>query len=739
MRGRAVEGTDVAFWYLTKRNMQGATDVAAVNAAVALGAGNTTGYATEAIAAAAQRGFVNGTNGVTVNVYSPLSSDPNVSNSDPYYNSPNTVEVVISQTQSPMLSAMVGAGNVNVGSRSVAQYSQQTYCMLALNNTGVTGVLLNLFFSDLNMPNCSIGDNATGGNALTTQGFLWQLNAFTATVGGAINNGCFFGSCALNWTLPARTNATAPIVPILDPYSPTGATPRTMPTPASVPTITAIGSVTPVGLPLAPPPTVPSTCTSAPNAQITASKTVSVAGCYLGINITGSGTTVTFTGAGPYTIVAPTANAAAITIANGAHLVMNSASFTVLAMSKPSSTFVVNNRPAISMSGGTSTMTLGSGNNTIYGGGSSGPAVSLAGGTLTINSTTASANTILGQGTSNAVNLAAGTTMTIGTTGSGITKIQGGSGQPAISTAGTFTINSAAGDSNSILGQGVSNGNGVNVTGGSFKITGGTNIIEGGAGSSVGGGIAVTGGTVTIGSAGATTTTTVLGQGNGQAGILISSAASNVVFLGNTPNSPTPCAAASPGLCIQGASGPGVSISAGTLTIGTTGGTNTVTTNSILGRGSGNAGIAISGGSLKIAGSSTNNIQSGSSTAVNLTSGTLTIGGVGATATNNILAQASGQSAINISNGTVTIGSGTSVIQGGTGAVAVSVIGTGNLAMLDGMTAIIGPSVPTVAAISSAATFGNCGFGFAGCTNQGLTLGAGTYTLMGGLLSPAAT
>jgi hypothetical protein len=653
--GAAGLGTDVAFWYLTKRDLQGAADVGAINAAVALGGGNTTGYTTEAYAAAAQRGFVNGANNVTINVYSPLSADPTACPGDntSYCTDPDTVEVVISQTQSPLLSAVLGEGNVKIVSRAAAEYSTQTYCMLALNNTSTTGISLQLFLSDINMPHCSIGDNATGANALTIDGFLLGVTAYSATVGGALNNSCFF--CSLNWTRPIKTNATAPLVPIIDPYSPTGSTPRTMPTPATVTPITPLASslLSAVATPADPPKNGAGDC-------IVTLASGKAPGCYLGPK---TAITSAFTlGAGAYTIVAPTTTSAAISVGTGGSF--TTASGTTLAVlgvaqatpGSGASSFATTNQPAITVSGGS-------------------------------------------------ISLAGPTTISGGTTGVNIT-------------GGTLTIASTAVPK--ILGQGA--GPGVSVSGGTFSLPGGTTspgIIQGGVTS--GAGIAVSGtGAVNIGAAGTATTNRILGQGTG---VGISVGGGTLTFAGNTTNTITSTGASA------------ISLTGGTFVMGSP---TTTTANSVLGQGTGGVGsglgIGISGGSLTVNGNSTNNLQSVKSTAVNVTGGTLAIGGTGVTATNNILAQAAGQSAVNVSNGTLTMGGGTTTVQGGSGGVPVAVSGSGNLTTLDGMTAVIGPSAPTVAAISSVANgFGNCGFGFGNCNGKGLTLGAGTYTLMGGL------
>ena len=222
---------------------------------------------------------------------------------------------------------------------------------------------------------------------------------------------------------------------------------------------------------------------------------------------------------------------------------------------------------------------------------------------------------------------------------------------------------------------------------------------------------------MTIGAVGTATTNRVLGQ---VAGFGISVAGGILTIAGNTTNT----------IVSTGASG--ILVAGGTLTIGSASATPN---SSVLGQGAAGAAISLTGGTVTINGNSTNNFQSVSSIALSVSGGTMTIGGAGVTATNKILAQASSQSAISVSGGTLTLGGGTSTIQGSvlTPGVPVTVSGTGNFVTLDGITAIIGPSAPTVAAITSATTSGNCGFGFGGCTGKDLSLGAGTYTLMGGI------
>lgn len=64
-------GSETGMWYYTQRSMQAAADSSAIGAAVALQAGNTGGYASDAKGTAAAYGFTDGTAGVTVAVNKP--------------------------------------------------------------------------------------------------------------------------------------------------------------------------------------------------------------------------------------------------------------------------------------------------------------------------------------------------------------------------------------------------------------------------------------------------------------------------------------------------------------------------------------------------------------------------------------------------------------------------------------------------------------------------------------------
>jgi Flp pilus assembly protein TadG len=235
----------------------------------------------------------------------------------------------------------------------------------------------------------------------------------------------------------------------------------------------------------------------------------------------------------------------------------------------------------------------------------------------------------------------------------------------------------------------------INVTGGTLTINGGGRGGRGGGGSGL----------------------TILGV-SGAPAISVSGASSNVTI--NTTTN-----------IIQGgpSGGSGISVSGGSLTIN-------ATTDTILGgAGSGGSGISVSGRGSVTINASTNTIQGGAgSAAINLSGSqpSLTFG----SSSNDIIAGA-GSSAIVVDAGSdgnfgqLTFGNGNDNIQGaqtdGGNFSAMTIGGFVNVAFGSGTTVFGGPQVQRgVPAVDDHALFG------AG-TQQGLTLGSGSYTFMEGI------
>ena len=167
-------GFEVANWYLITRTMQNAADSAAVAAATNGG----TNYATEAKAVAAQYGFVDGVNNITV-MASNTAACPG--------GGTTCYSVTITQTVSLFLSQMIGyRGNATLNqvtaqqqtitvaaqqltSTAVASQSsiQVPLCLLALGTSGAQDIVTN-GNPHANMSGCSVMANTSarcnGGN-----------------------------------------------------------------------------------------------------------------------------------------------------------------------------------------------------------------------------------------------------------------------------------------------------------------------------------------------------------------------------------------------------------------------------------------------------------------------------------------------------------------------------------------------------------------------------------------------
>jgi Flp pilus assembly protein TadG len=97
--GGAALGAEVALWYIDKRTAQNAADTAAYSALIAYHAGDTAAFADTAKAVAAQYGFIDAQDGVSVAVNQPPRSGP-------YSSNPAAIEVIISAPEVPLFSRL---------------------------------------------------------------------------------------------------------------------------------------------------------------------------------------------------------------------------------------------------------------------------------------------------------------------------------------------------------------------------------------------------------------------------------------------------------------------------------------------------------------------------------------------------------------------------------------------------------------------------------------------------------
>jgi Flp pilus assembly protein TadG len=204
LAGTAGLGTEVAWWFYKHKNMLSAADSAAVSAATA-----GTNLATEANAITTFYGYANGVNNVTVTVNQPPSTGS-------FTSSPQAVEVIITQPQPRLFSALFGSGAVPVTARAVALSNVGTGCVLALDPAANPAVTVK-GNTQLNLINCNLYDNSNGSPALNVGGTA-TISANMVGVVGDVS-----GASSITATNGIRTGIRA----IADPYA--NVTP-TMPT-----------------------------------------------------------------------------------------------------------------------------------------------------------------------------------------------------------------------------------------------------------------------------------------------------------------------------------------------------------------------------------------------------------------------------------------------------------------------------------------------------------------------------
>jgi hypothetical protein len=199
--GFAGAATEVGTWLLTRRTMQGVADAAAVSAVNAVAFGGPD-IATQAKGIAAQNGWADGSNGVTVTVNKP----PSVGN---FTGNAQAVEVIIAQPQSLFFSGLLpGMTAPNIRARAVAapNPSAGSGCLVAL---GGGDSLLIQGNGTLTLNGC----DADGNGNLKASG-NGVLKAHTYYVGGTASTNGNGGIQLTNG--PGKSNYSTPF---LDPYA----------------------------------------------------------------------------------------------------------------------------------------------------------------------------------------------------------------------------------------------------------------------------------------------------------------------------------------------------------------------------------------------------------------------------------------------------------------------------------------------------------------------------------------
>jgi hypothetical protein len=152
-------GTEGTYLLYKQRQMQSATDSAALSGVMALSQSFPRDPQSEARAVTASLGFTHGVSGAIVSVNTPPLSGGYAGNN-------GAVEVVISQPQDLALMSLVGTNTTSVGARSVALRQENgRFCILALD-LAASGAMFVSNNAVVVNPNCGVAVNSNSSSAL---------------------------------------------------------------------------------------------------------------------------------------------------------------------------------------------------------------------------------------------------------------------------------------------------------------------------------------------------------------------------------------------------------------------------------------------------------------------------------------------------------------------------------------------------------------------------------------------
>jgi hypothetical protein len=202
--GMLAFATDVGMMFLVKRKLQIAADSAAIAGAAELNYGD---YTAAAQAAAAQNGFTNGSNGVTVSVNPSGTSTPSPLYGA-YKNQAGYLEVIVSESAPTYFMKIFNFTSMQVSARAVAGLGSSGNCIYALATSGTTILLNN--DGQLSAPGCGILDNSSSSSAMSVSGSANVTGSSVGVVGGTYTD---------NSGSKISPTATTGIAPFSDPLA----------------------------------------------------------------------------------------------------------------------------------------------------------------------------------------------------------------------------------------------------------------------------------------------------------------------------------------------------------------------------------------------------------------------------------------------------------------------------------------------------------------------------------------
>jgi hypothetical protein len=194
-------GTEAGLWYLGKRNLQTAADVAAVSAAFEILAGSG-----DEVSSAGQEAERHGFDaaGGAIQVNNPPATGTAAGDED-------AVEVVLTQPRSLLFAGLFLGGPVDITVRAVARMNAtSTACVLALDPAAYRALDV-VGTANLQMPGCVLAANSSNPEAISIRGNA-TVQALTLSTSGDYD---VSGSGTLVTQTPPRTGAN----PLGNPYA----------------------------------------------------------------------------------------------------------------------------------------------------------------------------------------------------------------------------------------------------------------------------------------------------------------------------------------------------------------------------------------------------------------------------------------------------------------------------------------------------------------------------------------
>ena len=175
--GFAGVGSEVGLWYFKQQTLQSAADSGAVSAATG-NSKSASDLSLQADAVTASYGLVSGSNGTVVTVNRPPQSGTHTATAF-------AVEVIVSQPQTRLMSALWTSDPLTIAARAVAIYTGGSGCVLALD--GVTsGAATAKGTANVALNGCSLYDNSNSGSALIAAGTS-SISALSVNVVGGVS------------------------------------------------------------------------------------------------------------------------------------------------------------------------------------------------------------------------------------------------------------------------------------------------------------------------------------------------------------------------------------------------------------------------------------------------------------------------------------------------------------------------------------------------------------------------